>query len=435
MPDIELVIQWRYVGSLATITQWLGRGACGFDRKAKGVYLVESKYFDGHPKKVVGVSGMKRKRKSGPPQVSKRQKTGLLALEHLQSESEDDDWGELENVDVGMAPAQMSTDEGLGGAEHGNKGAMVTEGEMAGGGHVAAAVEGVTSTVVQDNGRLPQTMNSLPKRGTMPNDEYEFAAMDAFINAKLRGFCRRAVLDEYFENNGKLGFSYHFTFPTHHFVAPTVDAQACCEQCRPKRACVCCDMCHPIVFPIADAPIKASRGKRKLKVRNFTMDEYNQRLRDGLTMWRKQQLKDEGCDGDDFFGPEILMSNDVRNQIVDLAHHGKIPNVKAIEEQTGWQYTLQYGQKILEIINIYSRPQALLPVAAPSGRPKSQALQGVDTNTTLPQPSTDVKRPRACGLCGSDKHIRTFTVSDFPQPTNLASRIEQTLPKLASLST
>lgn len=176
---------------------------------------------------------------------------------------------------------------------------------------------------------------------------------------------------------------------------------------------MCCDVCHPVSFPVATVPIKGSRSKRKMKVTNFTMDEYDLRLRDGLNEWREQQLEDEGRGGDDFFGPEVLMSNDVRNRIVDLAHHGKIQNVKTLEEQTGWQYALHYGLKVFELINIYSRPHTLLPSAPPA----SQVFQGIDTNIASQLP-TEGKRLRTCGACGSDKHIRASVVVDLLHLTN-----------------
>lgn len=205
--NIELVIQWRYVASIATLTQRVGRGARGHDQNARGIYLVEPKYFDGHTKKVSSgrVSGTKRKRKAVASQVSKRRKSGLLALEHAESESEnsdadaDGDDDELEVGDVEMGKEEEAGVTGDGGIAAEGGGAAQED---------SAAVRGGLLVAVQDKGSLPQAENPLPKRGMIPNDEYEFAAMDAFINAKVRGFCRRIVLDEYFDNKGEFGFAY-----------------------------------------------------------------------------------------------------------------------------------------------------------------------------------------------------------------------------------
>ncbi|KAF8993893.1 P-loop containing nucleoside triphosphate hydrolase protein [Cyathus striatus] len=52
IPDIELVIQWKYVGSLCTLVQRLGRGARRPGTEATGIYFVEPHYMDDHKKKV-----------------------------------------------------------------------------------------------------------------------------------------------------------------------------------------------------------------------------------------------------------------------------------------------------------------------------------------------------------------------------------------------
>ncbi|THU88371.1 P-loop containing nucleoside triphosphate hydrolase protein, partial [Dendrothele bispora CBS 962.96] len=46
VPDIELVVQWGYIDSLCTLAQRLGRGGRSLLCEARGVYLVESQYFD-----------------------------------------------------------------------------------------------------------------------------------------------------------------------------------------------------------------------------------------------------------------------------------------------------------------------------------------------------------------------------------------------------
>ena len=41
----------------------------------------------------------------------------------------------------------------------------------------------------------------LPSRCGLSTEEYEKACMDTYINAHLRGWCRREIGDEYFQNN------------------------------------------------------------------------------------------------------------------------------------------------------------------------------------------------------------------------------------------
>ena len=57
IPDIEIVIQWKYVLSLCTLTQRMGRGACKSSINAIAIYLVEPKYFDDHKKKATSKIG------------------------------------------------------------------------------------------------------------------------------------------------------------------------------------------------------------------------------------------------------------------------------------------------------------------------------------------------------------------------------------------
>lgn len=50
----------------------------------------------------------------------------------------------------------------------------------------------------------PNVSSLLPSPAEMDVDEYEAVIMDAYINAKARGICRRSVLDHYFGND-KIG--------------------------------------------------------------------------------------------------------------------------------------------------------------------------------------------------------------------------------------
>src|SRR5262249_45755246 len=50
IPDIDLIIQWGYVGSLCMLVQCIGHTTCGCGRTGLGLYFVEHKYFDHHKK-------------------------------------------------------------------------------------------------------------------------------------------------------------------------------------------------------------------------------------------------------------------------------------------------------------------------------------------------------------------------------------------------
>ena len=119
--------------------------------------------------------------------------------------------------------------------------------------------------------------------------------------------------------------------------------------------------------------------------------------------------------GDDFFGLQYLMSDDILNHIVDLTHYKKLANVALFLEQTDWRHTGNYGPQILELINVYVLPLPLPPPPLPpslSLLPSSQTvLQGV--SHSLPQvnewiPQAGLRKSQCCAACGADNHICMF---------------------------
>ncbi|KAF4615749.1 hypothetical protein D9613_012407 [Agrocybe pediades] len=66
IPDIELVVQWRFVASLCTLFQRLGRAARGPKTRGKAIYFVEAQYFDGNQKKTTGKRKRTKATTSGP---------------------------------------------------------------------------------------------------------------------------------------------------------------------------------------------------------------------------------------------------------------------------------------------------------------------------------------------------------------------------------
>lgn len=80
IPDIEVVVQLRYVSSLCTLMQRLGRGARGKGMTARGIYLVEPMYFE-HNK-----NGKRQRGNSGTETLNKCNK--MRAIEGVQQEAE-----------------------------------------------------------------------------------------------------------------------------------------------------------------------------------------------------------------------------------------------------------------------------------------------------------------------------------------------------------
>ena len=116
--------------------------------------------------------------------------------------------------------------------------------------------------------------------------------------------------------------------------------------------------------------------------------------------------------GDNFFGPQYLMSDNILNRIVDLARHNKLTDIASLFEQTDWRHASKYGTQILELVNI-SKPPPPPPPPPPLSSlslllSPREALQDVlnplsQVNEGIPKPGP--KKSRRCTACGADNHI------------------------------
>ena len=189
----------------------------------------------------------------------------------------------------------------------------------------------------------------------------------------------------------------------------------CCVRCTVQPSFGrCCDSCNPEFFPFLSPPSplpKLPRSKRKFKFEDYKMNSSDFKLRDGLDNWRTSQMETE-FPGDDFFGPQYIMSDDILNRIVDLAHHGKLLDISSLLEQTDWKHAVKYGFEILELVNMIHTPPLppLAPVLslAPSTSSSRPALQDIlnplsQINRSNPQPGA--RKPRHCTACGAENHI------------------------------
>ncbi|RDB20010.1 ATP-dependent DNA helicase RecQ [Hypsizygus marmoreus] len=386
IPDIELVIQWRYVPSLCTLTQRLGRGARRSSAEASGIYLVEPKYFDHHKNKASGIQ--KRKRGSGDKgkalRKQKRRKTNQLAVTHLET-SDDDSESDGEDVhSMDVVPRDEATTSVYSGL------------------HPPASTS--TPMPSQPNSlppnpsanppNLPLPTPLLPSPASMPEEEYEAAAMDAYINARSRGICRRMVSDEYFGN---------------HKLAKETDG--CCGRCSPTGSRLCCDVCKPEAFmllPLNQRTITAvtTRGKRKRKYDNYKMNAHDFSLKDALKTWRLERLKAEGLEGDDFFGPQWILSDVLLNRIVDLAHFSDITDINSLTAQTDWHPAAVQAAEIIELIKQHAPPPPPTPVPPLlPPQPGSNPLGDLLPNGTHQTSTGAAKKARVCSSCGSASHI------------------------------
>jgi hypothetical protein len=144
---------------------------------------------------------------------------------------------------------------------------------------------------------------------------------------------------------------------------------------------------------------------------------YSQHLCQELLQWRDFKVLEEDLDGDDFFSPQIIMSNKILDRIIDLAHYSKIITTTMLFEQTHWCYADLYGPEILKIIKTcipLPRPPSPKPVVLVSVSVLgSSSLVNQHSLAPNPQPieaagSVDgpsAKQPRKCSACGNHDHI------------------------------
>ncbi|KAM6504003.1 hypothetical protein JOM56_000946, partial [Amanita muscaria] len=129
--------------------------------------------------------------------------------------------------------------------------------------------------------------------------------------------------------------------------------EQCCTRCtvQPSHG-GCCDSCIPNLFtflPPPRPPPRPPHSKQKFKFEDYQMTAYDFRLKKGLDNWRTLQMESE-FPGNDFFGPQYIMSDDILNRIVDLARHKKLFDVPSLFEQTDWRGAGKYGPAIMQLV-------------------------------------------------------------------------------------
>ncbi|KAF8835722.1 hypothetical protein BDN67DRAFT_912477, partial [Paxillus ammoniavirescens] len=105
-----------------------------------------------------------------------------------------------------------------------------------------------------------------------------------------------------------------------------------------------------------------NRAKRKFKTKPYTMSQGKDNLHKELVHWREMKMIEEDLDGDDFFGPQIIMSNKILHCIIDLAHYFKLTTPTSLLKQMGWCYSMDYGPEIIQLIKV----KIPFPVSQPS---------------------------------------------------------------------
>ena len=213
-----------------------------------------------------------------------------------------------------------------------------------------------------------------------------------------------------------------------------------CTRCHSGTSRLCCDTCNPGSFilptPSTEAPTQ-SRAPNKFKVDSggYLMTEAGKCLREALRNWRSTQLQALGAStGDDMFGSQLIMTDDILDRILDLAHFGQIYDLETLQNQVSWRYCNRWGPQVLDIIKTHFpfdpvpsreslQPTENLPgpstenfplhttggaKAAASGTKTSKKFGTKSGKKTSGQPCA--RGQYRCGSCGSTTHIGTLSL-------------------------
>lgn len=274
------------------------------------------------------------------------------------------------------------------------------------------------------------------------HQNYEAAAMDAYVNARTRGICRRRVAKEFFGNRPGEYHDLRGDFRIDPWPASL--SLACsnsdCRRCAATVSRLCCDSCNPDSFflptPTTTAP-KQTRAPNKFKVdkSKYKMVNADESLTSALRQWRDAQLVRIGIPaGDEMYGSQLIMTDDILERIVELPHFSQLGDLASMKAQVNWRYNDQWGAQILEITSKFSSPSIDSPNQSvpPSHRPMLQPTgtenipgssvlhQFPDAQTSAFTPAANPNpKPRArnrykCSTCGSPTHIGTFILYMLP---------------------
>ncbi|KAH9032209.1 hypothetical protein EDB84DRAFT_1270764, partial [Lactarius hengduanensis] len=119
------------------------------------------------------------------------------------------------------------------------------------------------------------------------------------------------------------------------------------------------------------------------------------------------------ANGNNMFGSQFIMTDEVLERIVDLAHYEQIDDLATLQSQVSWRNCDRWGPDILVIVKAHAPP-----VATPS-RATLRPAENLPGPSTGHQPSptpgsvgavASGSKPRAksryrCGSCGSTTHI------------------------------
>lgn len=183
----------------------------------------------------------------------------------------------------------------------------------------------------------------------------------------------------------------------------------------------CCDICDPDIFtiPPAEAYTKPSRAKPKFTVIPYERSSEERGLRSALVTFRRELFKEVLAPGM-MLTPQALMSTDLLDRIVDLAHYHKINTLDDLRQQISWTFTDSHGPKILRLItqhlpSIQSSPFVSTPL-------QWRTRDALTSAPASPSPVMPAKRQIKCGACSAVGHNRELQFICYNLLTTTAYR-------------
>ena len=105
--------------------------------------------------------------------------------------------------------------------------------------------------------------------------------------------------------------------------------------------------------------LKATSCPQQIQSDNsgYLMMEMDKNLREALRDWGTKQLWSLSVStGDNMFGSQFIMIDNILEHIMDLVHFGKIDNLVPFQGQVSWHYCNQWGTQVFYIVKIHFPP-------------------------------------------------------------------------------
>ncbi|KAH9033507.1 hypothetical protein EDB85DRAFT_2289393 [Lactarius pseudohatsudake] len=103
-----------------------------------------------------------------------------------------------------------------------------------------------------------------------------------------------------------------------------------------------------------------------VKARQYELTDADVKLKTALQDWRRNQyLSTVGYEY--MYGPQLIMTDDILERFVELAHFEEVSYLASIHAQVSWRYIDRWGAQVLDIIKTHT----------PSGPPSLQSADNL----------------------------------------------------------